>query len=481
MKTYIAILTFCLPFWGMAQTVIDLETIIAKAQENSPDAIAAETRADNSNWTYKSYRADLLPSIQMNGTLPNFNSTITALDQDDGSQQFISRTLNTSLANVSLNQNIGATGGSISMTTGLQRIDVFGDNSSTSYLSTPLNIGFSQDLFAFNQFKWMRQTEPMKLKEAQRRYYEDMEDVAIRAVNLYFNYYDAQIAIQLAKLNKANSDTLYQISKGRYQLGKIAEHELLQMQLNRLNAQKNLRQARIDLSNASAELQNYTGIEMSKDVSIVPPVLVDTFSVSEQRALEMALLYRADVVNMDRQLIEAEQSMAQAKNSATPNISLNASYGLRGSDALLTDAYGNTLPQQQFTAGFSIPITNWGKGRAQLKIAESNMDLTNIQVNNQRLNFEQEVLNQVNQFNFRKREYIIAAISDTIGQKQYEIAYKRFLIGKIDITDLNIALQGKDQAKRSYLGAMRNYWLDYYRLRKLTLYDFQLDAPLLSE
>lgn len=235
------------------------------------------------------------------------------------------------------------------------------------------------------------------------------------------------------------------------------------------------------MSNASAELQNYTGIEMSKDVSIVPPVLVDTFSVSEQRALEMALLYRADVVNMDRQLIEAEQSMAQAKNSATPNISLNASYGLRGSDALLTDAYGNTLPQQQFTAGFSIPITNWGKGRAQLKIAESNMDLTNIQVSNQRLNFEQEVLNQVNQFNFRKREYIIAAISDTIGQKQYEIAYKRFLIGKIDITDLNIALQGKDQAKRSYLGAMRNYWLDYYRLRKLTLYDFQLDAPLLSE
>lgn len=481
MKNYIALLLFLWPAMMQAQDVIDLQTIIDKAQENSPDAIAAMTRSENSGWTYKSYKADLLPSIQLNGTLPNFNSSITAWDQPDGTQKFIPRDLATSSASLALNQNIGQTGGSVFMSTGLQRIDVFGDDANTSYLSTPINIGFNQEVFSFNQYKWLKQTEPMKLKEAKRRYYEEMEDVAIQAVNLYFNYYDAQIAIQLAQVNKANSDTLYKISKGRYQLGKIAEHELLQMELNRLNAQKNLKQARIDLSNARAQLQNYTGITMNKDVQIVPPTLTDTFTVSQQQALEMASLYRADVVSMDRQLIEADQSMAQAKSSATPNISLRASYGLSGSNDVLTDAFGNTLPQQQFTAGISVPITNWGKGRAQVKIAESNQDLTSIQVNNQRLNFEQEVLNQVNQFNFRKREYIIAAISDTIGQKQYDIAYKRFLIGKIDITDLNIALNGKDSAKRSYLGAMRNYWVDYYRLRKLTLYDFEQSAPLVSE
>jgi len=464
-----------------AQNVISLQTIIDKAQENSPDAIAAMTRADNSDWTYKSYRADLLPSIRLNGTLPNFTRSLALWDQQDGTQEFIPRNQANSSATVSLNQNIGQTGGSISMSTGLQRVDLLGDSPTTKYLSTPINIGFNQDLFAFNQYKWLRQTEPMKLKEAKRRYYEEMEDVAIQAVNLYFNYYDAQIAIQLAEVNKANSDTLYKISKGRYQLGKIAEHELLQMELNRLNAQKNLKQARIDLSNAQAQLQNYTGIILSKDVRIVPPTITDTFTVSQQKALEMASLYRADVVSMDRQLIEADQSMAQAKSSATPNISLSASYGLSGSNATFQDSYGNTIPQQQFSAGVSVPITNWGKGRAQVKIAESNQELTNIQINNQRLNFEQEVLNQVNQFNFRKREYIIAAISDTIGQKQYDIAYKRFLIGKIDITDLNIALNGKDQAKRSYLGAMRNYWVDYYRLRKLTLYDFEQSTPLLSE
>jgi len=467
-----------MPLWSGAQDVIDLQIIIQKAQANSPDAIAAATRAENSDWTFKSYRSNLLPSVRLNGTLPNFNSSITALDQDDGTQQFIPRTFASSLANVSVNQNIGLTGGNVFVTTGLQRIDVFGDNSGTSYLTTPVSFGINQEIFGFNEYRWLKQTEPMKLKEAKRRYHEEMEDVAIRAVNLYFNYYDAQIAIQLAKLNKANADTLYKIARGRYQLGKIAEHELLQMELNRLTAQKDLKQARIDLSNARAELQNYTGLNLSKDVNIVPPTLVDTFTVSPQRALEMAKQYRSDVVQMDRQMVEADQSMAQARSNVGPNISLNASYGLSGSNEVLADAFGSPLPQQQFRAGLSVPITNWGRGRAQVKIAESNKDLTAITVNNQMLTFEQEVINQVNQFNFRKREYIIAAISDTIGQKQYDIAYKRFLIGKIDITDLNIALQGKDRAKRTYLGAMRNYWVDYYRLRRLTLYDFEIDAPL---
>ncbi|MGB0430532.1 MAG: TolC family protein, partial [Bacteroidia bacterium] len=259
MKKLIFSLLYFLPLVALAQQVLDLPKVVEYAKQNSPDAAAAKTRFENSDWIYKSYKADLRPTISLNSTLPNFRSSIEAYDLDDGTQQFISRSLATSLANVSLSQNIGLTGGSIFMSTGMQRIDVFGDNATTSYLTTPFNIGFNQRLFGYNQYKWLKQTEPMRYFEAQRAYFEEMEAVAITATNLFFDYYDAQIAADLAKLNMANSDTLYKISKGRYQLGKIAEHELLQMELNVLNAQKDLRQAKIDLSNTKARLQNYTG------------------------------------------------------------------------------------------------------------------------------------------------------------------------------------------------------------------------------
>lgn len=470
----------CFPAWLMAQTVLDLETVIAKARQNSPDALAAKTQYENSDWTYKSYRASLKPSIALSASLPDFRRSLDAVDQPDGSQRFVPFSNATSFGQLSVNQNLGLTGGSIFMNTGLSRIDILGDQYSTSYLSTPLSIGFRQNILGFNEFKWLKKTEPLKYSEARRRYFEELEGVAVRAVNLYFNFYDAKIAIDLAQLNASNNDTLYKISQGRYQIGKIAEHELLQMELNVLTARRDLRQARIDLSNARAELSNFTGIPVDESTVITPPLITDTFTVDIDKALEMAIQNRSEVINMNRQLIEAEQSVAQARTGVGPSVQLDASYGIRGSDLNLQDAYGNTIPTQRLNAGVSIPITNWGRNKAQMKIATSNKDLTELQVDNQRLRFEQEVINQVNQFNFRKREFVIASKSDAIGQKQFDIAYKRYLIGKIDITDLNIALQGKDQAKRSYLRAMRNYWVDYYVLRQLTLYDFDNDILLLE-
>lgn len=49
----------------------------------------------------------------------------------------------------------------------------------------------------------------------------------------------------------------------------------------------------------------------------------------------------------------------------------------------------------------------------------------------------------------------------------------RYLIGKIDITNLFIAQNERDSATRSYIQALRNYWLGLYNLRRLTLYDFE--------
>jgi outer membrane protein TolC len=62
--------------------------------------------------------------------------------------------------------------------------------------------------------------------------------------------------------------------------------------------------------------------------------------------------------------------------------------------------------------------------------------------------------------------------SDEVAQERYMVSQNRYLIGKIDITNLNIALTEKDAAKRSYLNALRAYWTAYYDLRRLTLYDF---------
>ena len=75
----------------------------------------------------------------------------------------------------------------------------------------------------------------------------------------------------------------------------------------------------------------------------------------------------------------------------------------------------------------------------------------------------------------------IASKADTIAQKRYDVTKNRYFIGKISITDLNIAQNEKDQARRSYLSELRYYWSLYYTLRRLTHYDFNRNQLITYE
>src|SRR5690606_237901 len=94
------------------------------------------------------------------------------------------------------------------------------------------------------------------------------------------------------------------------------------------------------------------------------------------------------------------------------------------------------------------------------------------------VNFEQEILTQVRQFEMLRLQIDITRKSDEVAQERYNVAQNRYLIGRIDITNLNIALTEKDDAKRSYILALQSFWQAYYDLRRLTLYDFSTDRPL---
>lgn len=63
--------------------------------------------------------------------------------------------------------------------------------------------------------------------------------------------------------------------------------------------------------------------------------------------------------------------------------------------------------------------------------------------------------------------------ANEIAQKRYSISMKRYVVGDLGITDLNIALQEKDSAQSEYLFSLKNFWLSYQYLKVLTLYDFK--------
>jgi outer membrane protein TolC len=149
---------------------------------------------------------------------------------------------------ISLQQDFAPTGAHISFQSLLNRKDQFateGIPQSRSYLSNPIYLEINQPLFQFNGMKWRKKIEPVAYKESEKLYSEQMELVANRAAVLFFDLLFSQLDAEAAKQDKANADTLLVLSKGRFEVGKIAETDLLQVQLSAMQAETRLAEAQL--------------------------------------------------------------------------------------------------------------------------------------------------------------------------------------------------------------------------------------------
>lgn len=454
------------------------EEIILIARQQSPPAVLARHRFRQSYWEYRTYRASLLPRLTMNATVPDLNRSIERVTQDDGSDAFRERALLNSSASFELNQNIGLTGGSIFLSSDIDRIQFLNDSTPTSYSTTPISIGIRQPINGYNQYRWERQIEPLKYEKAQYEYIQNLEQVTIRTVNYFFDLLLAQKNIEIAEINYSNADTLYQIAKGRYQLGTIAENELLQMELAFLNAGTAVNEAYIDLEIKQFQLNSYLGLPQDIDVELVIPEDIPDLEIELNLALEKAWENNPDVLQRQQQLLEAEQELARTKSEKGLDASLFARYGLSRQAFDIQNAYTDLVNEQRAVLGIAIPIMDWGLGRGRYRMAQSAMEVIRTNVQQAEIDFQQEVLLEVMQFNLQDEQLEIAQKADVIGLKRFEVAKQRFLIGRISVLDLNVAQTEKDQAARSYLSALRNYWTYYFNLRSLTLYDWLKGEPL---
>jgi len=468
-----------------AQSQSDLEVktltlpeVVQVAHEQSLMALMSRHQFRSSYWEYRSHQANYRPGLTLEGTVPSLTNATESVIQPDGTEVFVERSfMNTSLE-LELNQNIPLTGGRVFVTSMLQRNDNFSEDPPSSYLTVPMTIGFMQPINGYNEFKWDRKIEPLKYEQAKLQYLNTMELVSQQSVRYFFDLALAQINLQVAEKNMANSDTLYQIAIGRYQLGTIAENELLQMELSRLNSETSLNEATIDLEIRKSRLRSFLGFNEKVSLELILPREVPMIEMDFDRTLAEAKENNPDILNMQRRLLEAEQAVAEARSRKGIRGDLFAQFGLSGNDFDIPSAYSNLERQQRIEVGILVPILDWGMGRGQYRMAQSAQEVAKMGVSQETIDFDENIFLQVMQFNLQDDQVVIASKADTIANRSYEVTKQRFLIGKIDVLELNVALEEKDVARRGYVEALRNYWNYFYDLRGLTLFDWQKNVKL---
>lgn len=456
---------------------LSLRNIVELAITKSASLKYAQNQHVSYYWRYRNFSKQFLPNLILNGTLPNFTQSTVPVTQPDGSIEFKQVSYLSNSSNLSLNQYIPLTGAHIYASTSLARVQDFNKNN-TTWSGSPFSIGFYQPIFAFNWMKWQQKTEPMIYSESQKNFLQTIESIAYTATSYFFNYLRIQTNYNLAKSSFDNSSDNLKIARIKKKLGQISDNDFSRIELSVLNAQKSMSSAKMDLKNADFSLKSYIGLDQKENIELQMPLLITLFDIDPDKALKEARENRSEQVYYLRRLISAERELTQAKRSSGLSAALSGNYGLSNSAETFPGIYDQPLNQRVLQLTFSVPILDWGKAASSVKMAESNRDLVSFDVKQAFEDFDRSVIVQVEQFGLLKEQLKTAEEADKVAANGYIIALKKFQNGEITITDMNIASSERVTAKLDYINSLATYWLAYYRLRILTLYDFELNQKI---
>ena len=462
------------------QKVYTLEQTIAIASDSSLQAFVTKNLYLSSYWQYKTYQAARLPSLALTTIPIQYSKDITKrYDSEQNIDVFRQQQSFYSSGSLALNQNVDLTGGTFFIDTKIGYMRNFGDLNYSQFSVVPLRIGYQQNLFGFNSFKWEKKIEPLKYENAKRKLVYQTEEISETCIQYFFNLASAQVEHTRAIENLASSDTLYQIGMKRFEIAAISKAELLTLKLDALNAKNSLRNAQTSLSKGMSAMVTFLNLEKGTEIKLLLPEKLSALQISADIALQHSIANNPTYMENRTVLLDAEKLVDQTSKQLLFDASVYASVGFNNVAEKLNMAYTDPLRQDIVSIGLTIPILDWGVRKGKVNVAKNNLNVTKISNKQREIALEQDIVNTVQDFSIQ--QYIIKSAEEATGiaDLAYQSTKERFIIGQNDISALTLSLNRQKEAQRNYIEALRNYWLSYYKIRKITLFDFEKQTSLL--
>lgn len=456
-----------------AQITLNLQKAIEIANDSSLTAFRYQNMYLAGYWEYRTYKANRLPSMSLNLMPAQYYRYITQrYDSNQDVDVYREQQMFSASGGLSIQQNFDLTGGTFYIDSELEYMRNFGYTKSTQFSSIPIRIGYQQSLLGFNPFRWERKIEPLKFEKAKKTFLYNRESISEEVVRYFFALASAQADLELAKEQVASCDTLYKIGLQRQKIAAISRADLLTLQLDKVNAQNTLENAQITMKRAMTALALYLNLDKNTQIKLELPGKPKVLNISAEEALSKAQENNPTYLEQRQQVLEAEREVNRSKMESRFNASVNASIGFNQVANELNNAYRKPLQQDLVSISVSIPLVDWGVRKGRLNMAKNNLNVTRIAARQQEQSVEEEVMMTVNDFNIQQRLINSAEEALDLAILAYEQTRQRFIIGKADVNSLTLALNRQQEAQKNYLASLQNYWMNYYKIRKLTLHDF---------
>ena len=461
------------------KVVLDLDRTVQLATDSSLSAQRYQSVYDASRYRYQSWQASRKPQIALESTPVMYERYMTQRylsveDIDVYRQQRIFF----SEAGITATQTMERWGGQFYGSTQLGYLRTFGDDSQTQFMTIPIAVGYKQDLLFYNPLKWARQIEPLKLALAEKELAYGIETTSEEAVARFFALALAQDMQRMAEEYLASCDTIYAIAERRFKIASIPKAELSILELEKTNARTSLANARIARNRAAQELAAYLGMDRRTEIELIIPSVVGTLHVDASEAIQQARENNPKYLESRQQTAEARREAERAKVEKNLSVSLDASIGLNQVADRFADAYRHLLTQDMATVTLSVPLKDWGKRKNAWLAARSTVDAAELAEQETARDTELDVALTVADFNERQAIAETSRQALTIAEDAYAQTLQRFIRAQADAYDLSLAQNHWQTARQNQIASLQNYWLAYYHLRRLTLYDYERHIPI---
>ena len=466
----------------IAPRTLNMEQVVELAQEHSIAAMSNRNTFASRYWSYRSFKAELLPSLNLSADLVQFDRSLVALqDAQSGAIYYRNNYNMNNSARLFVSQNVPWTGGTLSLTTSMRRLDQYSPNRNTTYVASPVNLSYTQSLWGYNRFKWSRKTEPKNYELAKRQYIESMEQVNQTAVSYFWNYVSTKEDYERAVKSFDDSKRLFEAAQTRFAMGTITRDQLMQIESSMLMDSLSLSTRKVNLRTSLNRLCSYIGYTEDTELNLIIDYNIPDITLDYDDVLERALQNSSFSLNQEISYIQTESSVAQAKANRGLSASIRANFGLSGSGDDLNRTFVQLQESEQIGVSLSIPIVDWGLARGRVRMAEAQALTTRNQLEQSMIDKRQNLLTQVMQFNNQRSQCEISARAAQLAEDSYQLALQNFGSGSMTMTQLDQLKEKRDNALSSYVNNVASFWNYYFEIRRTTLYDYVSGTDISAE
>ena len=469
--------------YSQSETKISLSDVVDVLSLDAPAAQMERLNFENEIIRFENYKKGFLPSVSLDVSPLSFNRSIVKLQQaSNGQYNYVEDYSSNTSAGLSIHQKITFTGGTLSANSNLNYLNEL-SRSRHSFSSTPFAIRYSQQLFGGRKTMRMEKTiEYQKNEENIKKYCIAVSGIQHRAMTLFMTVFLNRMEMDLASSNKEATDSLLRMAEVKYRNLRITESDFKQLELQAVNNDYLKENAKNSYEEALRALTTYLGLHKTmNEVTIERPVFNLPIQINIETVRYFIDKNNPKALSNHIKHLEAQKNLYSSELQNRFNANINLSYGMNQYGATLKNVFSHPSQQQGVSVGFSIPISLWGINRNSARIARNAYRSSMIGMEQEMDQFENEIQETVNSYHHQVNLWFIAERSYQLAQEQFKLIVEEYNMGKSSAYELIASQKEQSAALQKYYNAIKSVWESYFKIRELTLYDFQKEMELMNE